>query len=660
MGLRAPGQGLELPRLAFFAAAIAALLGFALPASALASSTNITSPASPYRVFYDNANPPAAPTVSGTATIPGPIDINCYYAPIPDYGPLAPAVLASNVTVHTGNFSTTISLNSSMYTIPCVMRAVPHGDTTDYAPGHSSSYTGPTMFFGNTYTQSAPGPRTKDFFAYPTDELGVLDITSPNENALYWSSVVDPTDLAQSPQFFAGVGALFSGAYSNADPGHSDVKIDDADASDPDSASGTGAPSEGYTHSFDPATGDLTLHETLPYVKCDDGPCSSYSSTGIELDRTWQVTHGDSVIAMTDVWRSTDGNQHHIALTYNEQIEVTTNRSSFLFPGSSAFVTHDAGDSFSLPGPGSILLKDDSTTPDSGGVYGQGAISYASAPDGPVRFIYGDDNFDSPDWVMPYDRTVPAGGSVTLRFSYEQNHAMPDVRSAAAAAEQSFKPAVSIASPADGFNSSASSVTVSGTASDAVQLASLAVNGAAVPVGADGSWSHALTLHPGANTITAVATNSDGGTAQSQITVNYVPPVAPPAVAHLSLAGGLHLLPSGVRFTLACTVARCSGQAALTTVERLRGKTPVGVSAAKSRKPKLRRKTVTVGRVRFTIDAGKKRTITVSLNRTGRKLLKRFHRLPARLRITLAQPGAKRVTVKNAKLVFKPAKKKHH
>jgi hypothetical protein len=284
-------------------------------------------------------------------------------------------------------------------------------------------------------------------------------------------------------------------------------------------------------------------------------------------------------------------------------------------------------------------------------------MSYASAPDAPAEFVFGDDFADNPQWLMRYRRTVPAGGSITLRFSYEQDHAMPDVRSAAAAAGQSFSPALSIASPADGATTSTPNVTVTGSASDGVQLSSLTVNGAPVSVAGDGSWSRALTLTTGANTITAVATNSDGLTTQRQITVNYA---LPAAAAHLALSGGLHLLTGGVRFTLGCTAAPCSGQAALTATERLRGKSLVGVSAAKSRKPKLHRKTVAVGRVVFAIRAGESRAVTVSLNKTGKKLLKKFGKLPARLKITLTQPGGHPLVIKNAKLTFKPAKKKHH
>src|SRR5689334_11608800 len=197
----------SLPLLAL-AASIAVLLGLALPrpASALISQTNITSPASPYQVFWDFDNPVLAPTVSGTANGPTAVDINCYYGANADYGTLPTAHLATNVPVNSGTFSTSLSFTNA-FSNPCVMRAVPHGDTTAYPPDQSSSYTGPTMLFGYT-SRTFDGQRIKNFFAYPTGALGDLDIASPDQGALYDSSVVNPADLTQSHNFFGSAGAL--------------------------------------------------------------------------------------------------------------------------------------------------------------------------------------------------------------------------------------------------------------------------------------------------------------------------------------------------------------------------------------------------------------------------------------------------------------------
>lgn len=653
----APGRGRwwRLFRIAF-AAGTVGLFGLALagPALALTSSSAVTSPAGPYRPLVDGDNPLGPQTVSGTAAGPTAVDINCYYAP--GTGVPSPAHLHDNVPVTAGQFSATISF-SGTYNVPCVIRAVPHGDSTAYPPGQADvPYTGPNMFV--TYVgHFSDGLRETTLYAYPSGENGTLNITSPGGEGLYYSTVGDPTNFSQSPSFFEGMGALLS--QSVADNSQSDVRIDGANGIDPSSATSAhpGAPVYSFTNSYDPATGDLTLHEVNPYVKCVDVSCTSYAALGVELDRTWQTSHGDGVIAMTDVWRSTDGHAHPLSLDYEEQIQNTTNRSSFSFPGSPSFATHVANDFLVLPrGPGSIYMKDDRTTPDTGGTYAQGALTYASAPDGPVTFV-DDDTFpgNDPIWTMPYTRTVPAGGSVTLRFTYEQAFAMPDVRSWATASEQSFAPRISIASPADGSSTTSPSVTVAGSASsDTGQLASVTVNGADAPLGADGSWSKALTLNPGANTITAAGTDQDGIVAQRQITVTYHPQLAPA----LSLPGGLHPFGGGARFTLSCAGAPCNGDAVLTTKERLRGKALVGVTAAKPLKRKVRTKVVAVGRATFTIQAGKNGVVTVSLNKTGKRLLKRFGKLPAKLAIRQIQANGHAVVLKSAKLVLKPAKKK--
>jgi hypothetical protein len=623
------------------AAATAALtwLALAAPAMAITPSSSITTPAAPFRLLFDGDNPPGPQTISGTANV-GSVDINCYFA-------TGAANLANAVPVIGGVFSTTVSLPVP-YAAPCVLRAVPHNDVNAYPPDQAGvPFTGPPTFV--TYVGSdINGSRETELLSYPVGELAYLNIAAPADGSLYFSQIIDPTSFALAPDFFQGMGALLG--QSTANPAHSDVQVDGANAFD--AFSGTngkpGVPSHSFTKSFDPATGDLTLHETNPYVKCADVSCTSYVSAGVELDRTWQTSHSDAVAAVTDVWRSTDGHAHALALTYEQQVQNTAHRSSFAFAGLSGFATFDSGSSVTLPhGPGSTYIKDDRTTPDSGGTFAQGAVSYASAPDGPVTFVFGDESSDNPVWTMPYNRTVPAGGSVTLRFSYAEAHALSDVRSWAAAAEQSYFPAVSIAAPFDGSSVTSQVVNVSGSASDAAGLASLTVNGTNTPVGADGSWAREVTLVPGANTIIAVATNGDGNAVQRQITVTYTPAAAP----RLSVRGRVRALAGGVRFTLSCAAAPCRGTARLTTTERLRGKSLVGLA--------IRKKTIAIGHLSFAIPAGTSRTITVTLNKTGKRLLKRFRKLPARVTIALNVPGGHPVVVKRAKLVLKPAAKHH-
>lgn len=104
-----------------------------------------------------------------------------------------------------------------------------------------------------------------------------------------------------------------------------------------------------------------------------------------------------------------------------------------------------------------------------------------------------------------------ADGSHTITFNasdYDGN--------AATAKSTTFKvdtvpPTLSIASPADGLITNKATVTVSGTTNDVTSSpVTLTVNGKAVTVGSDGSFSTTVTLSTGENTITVVATDSAG------------------------------------------------------------------------------------------------------------------------------------------------------
>jgi hypothetical protein len=176
-------------------------------------------------------------------------------------------------------------------------------------------------------------------------------------------------------------------------------------------------------------------------------------------------------------------------------------------------------------------------------------------------------------------------------------------------------------------------------------------------------------------------TASGGGVTSAPATasLDVKPPAAPPATGDPAPAGTG--TPSGtgtpaptpstgpamtasaprvtgdtVRLTLSCAGPKgCAGGISVTTVQKMLGRKVMSVSAAKA---KLRRKAVSVGSLRFTVAAGKKRTLVVKLNRTGKKLLARFKKLPATITAWMTDGSGKRKTILAKKTVLKKAKPK--
>jgi hypothetical protein len=86
---------------------------------------------------------------------------------------------------------------------------------------------------------------------------------------------------------------------------------------------------------------------------------------------------------------------------------------------------------------------------------------------------------------------------------------------------------------------------------------------------------------------------------------------------------------------LACSGgSRCSIIATLSVVERVRGGSVVGVAV---RKHRPRTKIGVIGRASTDLAARQRKTLRVGLNRPGRRLLRRFGKLWATLRV--AQDG---------------------
>jgi hypothetical protein len=128
--------------------------------------------------------------------------------------------------------------------------------------------------------------------------------------------------------------------------------------------------------------------------------------------------------------------------------------------------------------------------------------------------------------------------------------------------------------------------------------------------------------------------------------------VIKPTVLSVVVVGSPKVRGTAVSITLACTGpagARCQGRALLTATEKLLGTKIIAITSAKRHT-----RAVTVGQTLFAIAAGKRKTITVKLNRTGLALLTRFHTLRLKLTTPLTK-NAKSVAFKT--IVFKQTRR---
>jgi DNA-binding beta-propeller fold protein YncE len=136
------------------------------------------------------------------------------------------------------------------------------------------------------------------------------------------------------------------------------------------------------------------------------------------------------------------------------------------------------------------------------------------------------------------------------------------------------------------------------------------------------------------------------------------PPAPPPVATKFVLTGAPRPSSRGVSFSLAChgaTGVVCRGAAQLTTLEHLRGRRIVALSARRKRHTKR----ITIGSKRFTVAAGGQRKIMVGLNGRGRKLLARFRHVHATLTITLLNAKPPTVIKRKTTINAKPKKRKH-
>jgi hypothetical protein len=554
------------PRIAAPLIALVALAVAPAAAQATVTQTQITSwissdpgtPANnPYLISLDN--PPATTlTVQGTA--PGAangdrVDIVCFYGNTSQF-----SVLQSNLGVTNGAFDTaTLRTEPPLRTIAghaCRLRAVPaskEGPGTD-----TGSFAGPDVAVSEA--------------ALPLDVSGGTNATKPYNFYLNditfsgfaaWSAAGTPggtlTPFACGGPDIAPIDAAFDIGNSAIDcagsllgddlgawGGRSEVQVDGRNAYDSAAAQAliprtsgdngsqdlTGFPSLGTTAAWDPATGLMSSQINEGIVECTGADpykptliaqCPSFESSGVQLQRRITTSDGGRVVTMTDTWSSTDGRVHTLDALYDDFVGVRGDPTGDEFPGQMGFSGYGPGSTVDGPSaaPGSVLVRTNITAPDGDPNEAAGAITFGTAPSG-FRFA-SNNEFEEHQVVV-----IPAGGSASLSYIYSVGYSVPDVTALARAAQDRFQgPSIVIGSPASGATVSTPTVTLSGLTSAGSGITSLVVGGQSVPVGPTGLWTAQVPLSPGTNTITALATDGAGATAQVQIAVVYTPP--PPA-----------------------------------------------------------------------------------------------------------------------------------
>jgi hypothetical protein len=440
-------------------------------AKAAITGSTITTPTDP---AYYNASADASTgqttatfTVSGTTTgsTPGDmVDIDCYA------GSATPVVVAANVPLNgDGSFSdTTASLNAIWNTssAACRLRAVPAGTT----PADPTPFAGPRVAVGVHESNTvASGPNTGlqyDYYLWAGQLDGAFDYVSLADCGIYDGYLFDPTLAFMTTTFYCNAG-LFGNAGTR-----SELQIDGKDAYAPYAADGinpnaTGLPAVTYTDTLDPATGNLTIHETDPLVKCtdttwppDSTKCATFVPTGVTDNITITQDHDGRVSWFTEKFTGTDSTAHTLDLLWDQNQHFygpgggDADNVEYEFPGQSSFSVPTTGTSVSLPAtPGTIYIRVHGAA-DGDMTTGQGAIVY-DRPSTGANFT--SVNTSDSEFTLHQTGTVPAGGSTSYRFAFIQDFLAANVKSLAQTASNAFVNTLTVSKSGNGTGTVTSS-----------------------------------------------------------------------------------------------------------------------------------------------------------------------------------------------------------
>jgi hypothetical protein len=349
-------------------------------------------------------------------------------------------------------------------------------------------------------------------------------------------------------------------------------------------------------------------------------------------------------VRIVDVWSNTDPASHDVEILYDEEFagDSGTNPSpSFAYSwiNPSSFSAPALDETVQGPGntaPATVFIDGNAGTDDVF-KFPQGAMTMSQAPSSIHWYTKAGSRYYG---SFRYTPTIPAGGTFKVMHTFLQGGSKSDI--AAQAASESDRlgtPSVAITTPADGSSTDNAAVTVTGTASDpGGAVTNLKVNGEDVAVAADGTWSKAMTLATGENTITAVASDAAGNSGSASVKVTFTPKpvVVPPdklaptlglVIAKLKLKA---LLAKGLPVTVSCSEP-CKFGLALT------------VDSKTAKKLHLSR-VATVGRASGTLTTAGKKKVVVKLTKKAKKALRKAKKVVLSVKMTATDAAGNRAT----------------
>jgi hypothetical protein len=184
-----------------------------------------------------------------------------------------------------------------------------------------------------------------------------------------------------------------------------------------------------------------------------------------------------------------------------------------------------------------------------------------------------------------------------------------------------------------------------------------------------GTLSGTPTGNPGTVTITVRAHNGVGSDATQPLVIDVVKPPGTQSVGggYVSLGGGssgsgsgspVTATSSGVGVIIGCAGASgktCTGQVAVSLYERRHGKKVVAVFG----RPKAHSVSAVVGKATYKIRAGQVKVVKVTLNASGRSLLKRFRRLTVKVTVSVSTTNGLHKAATRTVTIKAPRKAKH-